>query len=180
MSLTDNSFAAAEGVYQRQASSFRRTRAAILDGAKSLVSQHGVSDISMVDIADVSEVSRATLYNHFRDKGSLLRALVESEIERIFVIAESKQSPVDALFVLSEEISSNTALDGVRRKDPAILTNILSHTGDSLWEQLRIGLSLLMQDQEIASIASLWLIGQTLQPISVQESRAQATKLLQR
>ena len=66
MSVTDNS-------------PYRRTREAILEGTKSLIEIRGLRATTMIDIADNSEVSRATLYNHFRDKESVLRALLEND-----------------------------------------------------------------------------------------------------
>ena len=37
----------------------------------------------MIDISDASEVSRATLYNHYRDKNAVLQALLTSEVEEL-------------------------------------------------------------------------------------------------
>jgi len=36
--------------------------------AKELLAQSGISGTNMIEIADRAQVSRASLYNHFRDK----------------------------------------------------------------------------------------------------------------
>ena len=42
----------------------------------------------MIEIADASEVSRATLYNHYRDKNAVLMALITAEVERLVEAAQ--------------------------------------------------------------------------------------------
>jgi len=74
----------------------RRTESAILEGTKSLIALHGVSNISMIDIADASEVSRATLYNHYRDKNAVLEALITLEVEKLVDLVEPSQRPSQA------------------------------------------------------------------------------------
>lgn len=154
--------------------SYRRTRSAILEGTKSLIATVGLQRTNMIDIADTSQVSRATLYNHFRDKGSVVRALLESEIDRIFQLVDSDISPADALVGVSLSISSDPALEMMRRTDPGILTQILISKEDALWQQINEGLVRLLRDQTRTEIARLWLIGQVLQPLDLEQSRTQA------
>jgi AcrR family transcriptional regulator len=99
--------------------SYRRTRSAILEGTKSLIASKGLQRTNMVDIADTSEVSRATLYNHFRDKSCVLRALLESEMDRVFLTIDADISPTEALTEISRQISSDPALEMMRRTDLA-------------------------------------------------------------
>jgi AcrR family transcriptional regulator len=96
--------------YQHQGSLHRRTEEAILDGTKSLIARSGIAGLSMIEIADHSEVSRATLYNHFRDKDAVLAALLASEVNRICSQASQAGTPADALEALSIAISSDSAL----------------------------------------------------------------------
>lgn len=154
--------------------SYRRTRSAILEGTKSLIATVGLQRTNMIDIADTSQVSRATLYNHFRDKGSVVRALLENEIDRIFQLVDSDIAPADALVGVSLSISSDPALEMMRRTDPGILTQILISNEDALWLQINEGLLRLLRDQTRTEIARLWLIGQVLQPLNVVQSRTQA------
>lgn len=161
-------------LYKRQMTSYRRTRSAILEGAKSLIASVGLQRMNMIEIADTSEVSRATLYNHFRDKASVLRALLESEIERIFQLVDSDISPAEALAEISIAISSDTALITMRVADSGLVTQMLTRTEDPFWLQIDLGLNRLLGDGIRPGIARLWLIGQVLQPLTPEQSRAQS------
>ena len=73
--------------YATQGAIHRRTESAILEGTKELIANFGLSNISMIEIADHSQVSRATLYNHYKDKNAVLEALMTSEIDRLISLA---------------------------------------------------------------------------------------------
>ena len=105
--------------YSLQASAHRRTEAAILEGTKELIARSGVAGLSMIEIADHSEVSRATLYNHFRDKDAVIAALVESEVTRLVEMATTAGTPADALESLSIAISHDPALAAMPGSHPA-------------------------------------------------------------
>lgn len=154
--------------------SYRRTRSAILEGTKSLIATVGLQRTNMIDIADTSQVSRATLYNHFRDKGSVVRALLESEIDRIFQLVDSDISPADAILEISRVVSSDPALEMMRKTDPAVLTLILTQTEDPLWQQINAGLVRMLGNENRSEIARLWLIAQVMQPLGIDEGRAQS------
>src|SRR5436190_8084151 len=49
----------------------------ILDATRALVARGGAAEVSIGHIADAAEVSKALVHYHFRDKDSLLQALVE-------------------------------------------------------------------------------------------------------
>lgn len=160
--------------YKRQMTSYRRTRSAILEGTKSLIGTVGLQRTNMIDIADTSEVSRATLYNHFRDKASVLRALLESEVDRIFQVIDSDISPADALLWIAREISTDSTLEMMRNTDPGVLAQMLVRVEDPLWQQINERLVRMLRDRSKSEIARLWLIGQVMQPIGVDECREQA------
>ncbi len=160
--------------YKRQMTSYRRTRSAILEGAKSLIASVGLQRMNMIEIADTSEVSRATLYNHFRDKGSVLRALLESEVERVFQLVDSDIAPAEGLAELSLAISSDAALKTMRVVDSGLVTQMLARTDDSLWVQIDLELNRLLGNGVRSGVARLWLIGQVLQPLTPEQSREQA------
>jgi AcrR family transcriptional regulator len=155
--------------YKRQMTSYRRTRSAILEGTKYLISTVGIQRTSMIDIADTSEV-----YNHFRDKASVLRALLESEMDRVFFAIDSDISPTEALAEISRQISSDPALEMMRRTDLAILTQMLTRIEDPLWQQITHGLNRLLRNEGRSGIARLWLVGQVLQPLTAEQGREQA------
>lgn len=159
--------------YAPQVATHRRTQNAILEATKQLIATTGLRKMSMIEIADVSEVSRATLYNHYRDKGSVIRSLCEAELQRLVVIAQAAPDATSALEQISIEISQDKALAAMRVQDPDYLTIALSTQTDMLWKAFSIAIAHLL-GKEKSELATRWLIGQALHPISSAQSRAQA------
>jgi AcrR family transcriptional regulator len=159
--------------YAPQVATHRRTQNAILEATKELIATTGLRKMSMIEIADVSEVSRATLYNHYRDKDSVIRSLCESEMQRLVEIAQAAPDVTSALEQISIEISADKALAAMRRQDPDFLTLALSAQSDTLWKAFAIAMGHLL-GQEKGELATRWLIGQALHPISSTQSRTQA------
>ena len=81
----------------------------------------------MIEIADASQVSRATLYNHYRDKSAVISALITAEVEFMIDLANKAGTPADALERLSLYISTDGALSAMRIHDKAVLSEMLSH-----------------------------------------------------
>ena len=159
--------------YAPQVATHRRTQSAILAATKRIIITTGVKKMSMIEIADVSEVSRATLYNHYRDKESVIRSLCEAEMQRLVVIAQAAPDATSALEQISIEISQDKALAAMRVQDPDFLTIALSAQTDMLWKAFSIAMAHLL-GKEKSELATRWLIGQALHPISSAQSRAQA------
>ena len=159
--------------YAPQVATHRRTQNAILEATKQLIATTGLKKMSMIEIADVSEVSRATLYNHFRDKESVIRALCESEMQRLVVIAQAAPDTTSALERISIEVSGDQALVAMRSQDPDFLTIALSAQTDTTWKAFSIAMGHLLGTEK-GELATRWLIGQALHPITPAQSRAQA------
>jgi len=159
--------------YAPQVATHRRTQNAILEATKQLIATTGLKKMSMIEIADVSEVSRATLYNHFRDKESVIRALCESEMQRLVVIAQAAPDTTSALEQISIEVSGDQALAVMRSQDPDFLTIALSAQTDTTWKAFSIAMGHLLGTEK-GELATRWLIGQALHPITPAQSRAQA------
>jgi AcrR family transcriptional regulator len=159
--------------YAPQVATHRRTQNAILEATKQLITTTGLKKMSMIEIADVSEVSRATLYNHYRDKDSVIRALCEFEMQRLVEIAQIAPDATSALEQISIKISGDEALAAMRTQDSDSLTIALSAQGDTLWKAFSIAMGHLL-GREKGELATRWLIGQALHPISSAQSRAQA------
>jgi hypothetical protein len=164
--------------YAPQVANHRRTQIAILEGTKGLIATVGLKKMSMIEIADVSQVSRATLYNHYRDKESVVRALCESEAERIVAIVRESQTAVEALEKLSIEVSQDLALANMRKKDPESLTLFLSAQEDRLWKALMAAISLVITNPVSSELTIRWLIGQALHPLTPTQSRQQAEVII--
>jgi AcrR family transcriptional regulator len=163
--------------YSLQAGVHRRTEAAILEGTKELIARSGISGLSMIEIADHSEVSRATLYNHFRDKEAVLAALVASEVERLAQLAQTAGTPVDALESLSQSISTDTALAAMRIHDADLLVSAMTNTASEHYITIAQIIYGATKSEAGTGIAMRWLLGQVLQPISAEQSREQAALL---
>ena len=80
-----------------------RCRQRILRASRQLFSAKGYEETTMDDVAERSEVSKATLYNYFPGKDSLLMGIAEAELEQIREMIEGE---------LAEEPS---ALERLRR-----------------------------------------------------------------
>ena len=80
----------------------------------------------MIDISVESQVSRATLYNHYRDKSAVVLALLTSELQRLRELMQSVGAPAAVLEELSLEISGSEALAMMRLSDPTALAFALT------------------------------------------------------
>ncbi len=163
--------------YSLQASAHRRTEAAILAGTKDLIARKGISGLSMIEIADHSEVSRATLYNHYRDKDAVLSALVASEVARLAELATTAGTPSDALESLSISISGDPALAAMRIYDADVLVAAMTNTASEHYITIAQIIFGATQSKAGTGVAMRWLLGQVLQPITPEQSREQAALL---
>ena len=134
----------------------------------------------MIEIADASEVSRATLYNHYRDKNAVISALITAEVELMIELAGKAGTPADALEKLSLYISSDPALAAMRQHDQSALTQALSHSDHSLYLELARSLYGATKSEAGTGVAMRWLIGQVMQPLNAKQSREQAELLVDR
>ena len=134
----------------------------------------------MIEIADASEVSRATLYNHYRDKNAVLLALLAAEVERLVELAQRAGTPADALESLSREVSTDTALAAMRVHDGQILIAVMSHSENPLYLTLAQCIYGAIKSEAGTGVAMRWLLGQAMQPITAKQSREQAELLVDR
>ena len=134
----------------------------------------------MIEIADASEVSRATLYNHYRDKNAVISALITAEVELMIELAGKAGTPADKLEKLSLYISSGPALAAMRQHDQSALTQTLSHSDHPLYLELARSLYSATKSEAGTGVAMRWLIGQVMQPLNAKQSREQAELLVDR
>ena len=159
--------------YAPQVAIHRRTQNAILEATKQIIVTTGIKKMSMIEIADISEISRATLYNHYRDKESVIRALCEAELARLVEIAQRAQDSTSALYEISLQVSADPALAAMRVQDPDQLTLALTQQTDNLWKAFSIALNHLLGEAK-GAFALRWLLGQALHPLTAEQSRSQA------
>ena len=79
------------GIAERKLREKTQRRSAILTAAKRLISKHGVEGTSMSQLADSTELNKATLYLYFGDKDDLIDAIVYEGL----VLLESKYEEMD-------------------------------------------------------------------------------------
>jgi AcrR family transcriptional regulator len=61
----------------------RRTRAAIVDAAATLMYRRGVSDTSLDDVLAAAGSGKSQLYHYFADKADLVSAVIERQLELV-------------------------------------------------------------------------------------------------
>ena len=69
----------------------QQCRARILRASRQLFSSNGFEQTTMTDVAARAEVSKATLYNYFTSKDSLLMGIAEAALEEIRQLAETER-----------------------------------------------------------------------------------------
>ena len=153
----------------------KRSRTAILSGAKIVITEVGSYESNMNDIAARAEVSRATVYNHFSDKEEMMLSLVESEIQRLFEIAKKAPTKRDALYALSIEISKDPALRKMVETDPLDIAKFVTVSSHPLWILIQESLTSLFG--EAADLVLHWLVGQIASPLTPAESAKQADRI---
>ena len=163
-------------LYALQGAVASRSEAALLNATKEIIATQGIKNLAMIDIADLSQVSRATLYNHFRDKDAVLYSLLSREIIHLFESAP--KNPAELLEYFSCAISADQGLAGMRSHDPAILTRMLMRSEDKIWHAIDAFFLAALGSEEKGGIAISWLIGQVLQPLTPEQSRSQSAQLL--
>ena len=166
--------------YQRQGAIHRRTEEAILSTTKSLIAQKGLTATTMIDISTESQVSRATLYNHYRDKSAVVNALLISELNRLKELMATIGAPAAVLEQLSLEISSDKALEMMRLSDPTALAFALTDSANPLWQEFHAAILEITKLEICTSLAVAWLKSQVLSPITPQQSADEAALLVER
>jgi AcrR family transcriptional regulator len=140
-----------------------RTRAVLVAGAARAFATHGLRACTMQAVAAAAGVSKATLYNYFRTKDEVVRALVAAELERLTSLAE--QLPADAaLAALADELGEHPVLRRLAASEPETLAALVD-AGPEVWADLTRRLAAaLSTDEDGAGIAARWLLGVALQP----------------
>ena len=75
------------GIAERKTREKEERRKLILDVAKELILARGIPAISMQDIADAAELSKATLYLYFQSKEAILTEILESSASAFIAFA---------------------------------------------------------------------------------------------
>ena len=177
-----------EEIYARQHATYRSTHESIIVSAKNLIAEQGFRAMNMIELASEAQVSRATLYNHFRDKEAIGVALAQYEAEEALSYLGT---PIDFLVNFAMAISQSEVLSALRKHDRDLLPTIfmpsagstfqddeLAAQATAIWN--KVGETLKHRLGDAAPIAFIWLIGQSLAPLSEESIKRQAEELLDR
>lgn len=147
------------GILERKTREKEERRDLILAKAKALILEHGIDALSMQDIADAAELSKATLYLYFQSKEAILEAILAEAANAFVEYVEARIKPEDSgitalrtlwasyidLFGESEDV---LVLTGIRNYiDPGFLLNI-KLTGSAVrtpWGRLFLLISSVLQ-----------------------------------
>jgi len=120
-----------------------------MEAAKSLLAEKGISGTNMIEIADRAQVSRASLYNHFRDK-----------------------------YLISREISAHPGLKTALQTDGDIMAAALTAREHKIWVDIYSQLAKIFATDVVGvGLILRWLMGQVTAPLSDDHSKQQAERL---
>jgi len=87
------------GHVSRRDRKHQKTREAILDAAYTLITQHGVDAVTMLEIAELADMGAGTVYNYFASKDELAFAVMDKVVlrmaERIHKVTKAFKDPAD-------------------------------------------------------------------------------------
>lgn len=120
------------------------TRDRILQAGIEAASIHGISRLTVGDVAKRAGVSRPTLYKHFRSKAELVAAAVEREADRMVRDVTVADLPDDPRQALSMGIRSvlrvareHPLLDRLVRTEPESLLPLILEDGGAVSMRVR-------------------------------------------
>lgn len=138
-----------------------RTRLGLLEGAARAFAEQGVRRSTMQSVALAAGVAKATLYNHFRTKDEVARALLALELDRLGETANALPT-AQALAALSDALGAHPVLRRLAVTEPEVLAGLL---GTERWAELTGRLAAALRiDEDAAELAGRWLLGVVLQP----------------
>jgi AcrR family transcriptional regulator len=138
-----------------------RTRLGLLAGAARAFAGQGLRRSTMQSVAVAAGVAKATLYNHFRTKDEVARALLALELDRLSATAAALPTE-QALSALSDELGAHPVLRRLAETEPEVLAALL---GTDRWAELTGRLAAALRvDPDAAELAGRWLLGVVLQP----------------
>ena len=86
-----------------------RNRRAIVEAARALFEEHGVTQVTMEQVAKAAGVGKGTLYRRFPNKGQLCQALLDAptrifQEETMRLLGEQTTGPLDSLDVFLDRL----------------------------------------------------------------------------
>jgi len=114
------------GITERKSREKEERRQLILERTRALVLERGVPALSMQDIADAAELSKATLYLYFESKEALLAEILNESSDAFVAYVEERLEDADTgLAALRKLWASYLSFFGESR-DVFVLTGIMN------------------------------------------------------
>ena len=158
------------GVRARSGNAMARTRTALLDAAAACIEQVGVRRTTMAGIAAAGGVAKATLYNHFRTKDDVLRALVEDRVAALgatCAAVAAEQGLQAALEQAADALTGCAPLRRVAEHEPALLLPLAVPGEGRGWQQAREAVAGMLgarSDPAAVELVLRWLLSRLLWP----------------
>lgn len=174
------------GTRARSGNAMLRTRAALLDAAAASIADQGVRRTTMSDLAARGGVAKATLYNHFRTKDDVLRALVDAQVAALgeaCVAAAAEAGLPAALELAAAALAADPALRRVAVDEPALLLPLVAPGETRGWAGARTAVVVVLSAAGApsgpAAVDALlrWLVTQLLWPATPDQARLGAALL---
>ena len=133
----------------------------LLDAALEAATLHGLSKLSMGDVAKRADLSRQTLYRYFPSKDALVSGLVSAEtaklVEQVVAAAlevdEPRASLEAGLLAALRVVRDHPLLDRLLRTEPEALLPLLTTEGSPAMAQVRSVVELLVAERAPAEVA---------------------------
>ena len=164
------------GAHTRSGNGMNRTRLGLLEGAARAFAERGLRRSTMQSIAAAAGVAKATLYNHFRTKDEVARALLAAELDRLTALTAGLPAAA-ALTALADEVAGHPVLRRLADDEPAVLTGLLAASPERWAELVGRLAGALGTDVDLAELGGRWLLGLVLQPGEPAVGRATAERL---
>jgi AcrR family transcriptional regulator len=130
----------------------------------------------MQAVAAAAGVAKGTLYNYFRTKDELVRALLATELARLTDLAATLP-PDRALAALADELGEHPVVRRLAVVEPETLT-VLVDVPPEVFAELTARLAAALgTDEDGAGIALRWLLGVLLQPARSSARHRAAARL---
>ncbi len=114
------------GSRSRAGNAMGRARSGVLDGALKSVVARGTRATSMSGIAAAGGVAKATVYNHFRTKDDVLRALLDREVDGAGGLALGGSTLREGLAAAADRVAEHPAGRTLAVREPEVLAALVS------------------------------------------------------
>lgn len=134
----------------------------LLDAALEAATIHGITKLSMGDVARRAGLSRQTLYRYFPSKDALIAAVVAAQtndlIEQVLGAAATVDDPQAsleaALLTALQLLRDHPLLDRLLTTEPESLLPLLTTEGSPAMSQVRSVVELLVAERSPAAVGS--------------------------